>query len=86
MGLFTGLLMLPLAPVRGVVWIAEQVHDQADREVSDPSEIHQQLAELDEARAAGGISPQECAAAEEQLVAELIRLRGGYGGPPEIGR
>lgn len=86
MGLFSGLLMLPLAPVRGVVWIAEQVYDQADREISDPSEILQQLAELDEARNSGEISAQECADAEKRLVAELMRLRGGYGGPPELGR
>jgi hypothetical protein len=76
--------MLPLAPVRGAVWIAEQVHDQANREVSDPSEILRQLAELDEARGAGEITAQECAGAEERLVAELMRLRGGYGGPPEL--
>ena len=33
MGLFTGLLTLPLAPVRGVVWIAEQVTDEVDRQL-----------------------------------------------------
>jgi hypothetical protein len=85
MGLFTGLLMLPLAPVRGVTWIAEQVLDLAEREVSgDQSEIVQQLAELDEARSAGVIPEQECADIEERLVAELMRLRSGYGGFPEM--
>ena len=29
MGLFTGLLGLPLAPLRGTVWVAEQVLQQA---------------------------------------------------------
>ena len=32
MGLFTGLLTLPLAPVRGTVWIAEQLAAEAERE------------------------------------------------------
>ena len=31
MGLITGLLTLPLAPVRGTVWVAEQIHDQAEQ-------------------------------------------------------
>lgn len=85
MGLFTGLLTLPLSPVRGVTWIAEQILNLADREVSgDPSEIVQQLAELDEARRAGKISEQECADMEDRLVAELMRLRSGDGGFPEM--
>src|SRR5205085_6726563 len=37
MGLFTGLLMLPLAPVRGTVWIAEQIREEAERQL-DPNE------------------------------------------------
>jgi hypothetical protein len=78
-GIFTGLLTLPLAPVRGVAWIGEQVLDQATREARDPAEISQRLAELDEARAAGEISDEECAAAEDQLVAELMRAREAYG-------
>lgn len=79
MGVFTGLLTLPLAPVRGVAWIGEQVLDQATREAADPAEIYQELAELDEARAAGEISEQECAAAEDRLVADLMQARESRG-------
>ena len=39
MGLFTGLLTLPLAPVRGVVWVAEQVAQEADRQLYDEDRI-----------------------------------------------
>jgi hypothetical protein len=81
MGLFTGLITLPLAPVRGVAWIGEQVLEQATREVSDPAEISQRLADLEEAVAAGEISEEEHAEAEEQLVAKLMRSRCG-GDPP----
>ncbi|HEU5419220.1 MAG TPA: gas vesicle protein GvpG [Streptosporangiaceae bacterium] len=75
MGVFTGLLTLPLAPVRGVAWIGERALDQATREMADPAEIYQQLAELDQARAAGEITGQECAAAEDRLVAGLMQAR-----------
>lgn len=84
MGLFTGLIMLPLAPVRGVAWLGERVLDQATREVSDPDQICQQLAELDEAAAAGEITARERAEAEERLVAELMWGRGSGGYPPEL--
>ena len=36
MGLISAILTAPLAPVKGVVWVAEQVHDQAMRELYDP--------------------------------------------------
>lgn len=86
MGLLTGLILLPLAPVRGVAWLAEQVLDQATQEEYDPYETYQQLAELDEARQAGAISAEECAAAEDALVAGLLRARSGLTGLPEARR
>jgi hypothetical protein len=49
MGLLTGLLTLPLAPVRGTIWIAERLLDEAERELNDPAAIEQRL---DEAEAA----------------------------------
>jgi Gas vesicle protein G len=58
MGLLTGLLGLPLAPVRGVVWLAEQIRQQAEDQYYDPARIRAQLDRIDEAppigRAAGG--------------------------------
>jgi len=81
--LFASLFTLPIAPVRGVVWLSEQVLDQATLEVNDPAAVYQRLAEIEEARAAGETSPQEAAEAEEQLVAQLMWARGG-GGQPEV--
>ena len=43
MGLITGLLTLPLAPVRGTVWIAEQIQEQAEGELYDEGAIQAQL-------------------------------------------
>jgi hypothetical protein len=47
MGLFTGLITLPLAPVRGVVWIAEQVMEEMERELYDEDSIRRELVQLD---------------------------------------
>lgn len=80
MGLFTGLITLPLAPVRGVVWLSEQLLDQANREAGDPAWIYQRLAEIDEARAAGEMSAEEADEAEEELVAQLIGTGDGFPG------
>ena len=50
MGVITGLLNLPLAPVRGVTWLAEQVQTQAEREWYDQVEnVGQGLMRLAEA-------------------------------------
>lgn len=79
MGLLTGLLTWPLAPLRGVWWLAEQVHEQAERTYYDPVSIRNQIAELDRALAAGEISEQKCAQAQEELIGRLL-ARGGAGG------
>ncbi len=47
MGLFTGLVTLPLAPVRGVVWVAEQVMEEIERELYDEDSIRRELVQLE---------------------------------------
>ena len=47
MGLFTTLLTLPLAPVRGVVWVTEQVADEIDRELYDEANIRREMLALE---------------------------------------
>jgi hypothetical protein len=76
MGLITGLLTLPLAPVRGTVWIAEQVQEQAEAELYDESAIRAALLELETAREAGELDEQELADAEDALVERLMEIRG----------
>ena len=56
MGLITGLLTLPLAPVRGTVWLAERIQEQAELEYYDESAILAGLREIDQARATGAVS------------------------------
>jgi Gas vesicle protein G len=78
-GLLTGLLGLPLAPVRGVVWLAEQIRDQAEEQYYDPVRIRAELDRVDEARRTGELSEQECAELEDELLQRLMagRRQGG---------
>jgi hypothetical protein len=72
MGLITGLLTLPLAPVRGTVWLAERIQEQADNELYDEGVIRSQLMEIEAAREAGEIDEEEATAAEDALLERLI--------------
>ena len=76
MGLITGLLTLPLAPVRGTVWLAERIQEQAEGELYDESAIRSGLMELEEAREAGSMAPEEIDAAENDLLERLMEIRG----------
>ena len=77
MGLFTGLLALPLAPVRGAVWIMEQVVEEADRQLHDPAAIRRDLLQLELDYEEGRISPEEHAEYEERLL-ERLALSAAY--------
>lgn len=76
MGLVSGLLMLPLAPVRGTVWLAERIQEQAEQEAGDESGIRMGLLELEAARASGDFDDQELDAAEDELLERLMQMRG----------
>ena len=76
MGLVTGLLGLPLAPVRGVIWLAEQVLEQAEEQFYDPARIRAQLEQVDEARRSGELSEEECVEIENELLQRLMYRRG----------
>jgi len=75
MGLITGLLTLPLAPVRGTMWIAERLQEQAESELYDESSIRAALQELDEARERGELDEEEIGAVEEELIQQLMAIR-----------
>ena len=72
MGLITQLLTLPIAPVRGVVWVAEQIQDEAESQYYDPAAIQAALEEVDARREAGLLTDEEAADLEEDLVQRLI--------------
>jgi hypothetical protein len=75
MGLISGLLTLPLAPVRGTVWLAERIQEQAEQELYDEDVIRGQLMEIDELRQSGEYDEEELAAAEDVLLERLLEAR-----------
>ena len=76
MGIVTGLLTLPLAPVRGVAWIAEQLAAEAERELyGDAETLRRELSELQHERVFGQIDDDEYAERETALLAKLAVLR-----------
>jgi Gas vesicle protein G len=84
MGLIMGLLTLPLAPVRGTVWLAEVIQAQAENAMDEESALQGALAELELAREQGELSDEEIEEAENELLDRLIAIRGiggqeGYG-------
>jgi hypothetical protein len=75
-GLITGLLTLPLAPVRATAWIAEKLLEQAEAEMYDESAIRTALIQLEELRDTGELDDDELDAAENALVERLMLIRG----------
>lgn len=76
MGLLTGLLGLPLAPIRGTIWVADQVLQEAERQYYDPATIRRSLEEVEQARQRGDLNEDEARALEEELIERLLH------GPP----
>jgi hypothetical protein len=72
MGLITGLLTWPLAPVRGVAWIAEQVRQEAERQWMDPGALQDALADVQARREAGLIDDAEADRLEDELIERLL--------------
>ena len=75
MGLFTTLVTLPLAPVRGAAWVAEQVAEEADRQMFDEARIRGQLLQLELDHEEGRVGDEERATMEDELLERLAIAR-----------
>ena len=62
---------LLLAPVKGIMWLAEQVQKEANSQLFDAAAIKARLAEIQELYDSGMISEAEFLKAEEKLLARL---------------
>ena len=71
MGLVTGLLTLPLAPARGLVWVLDQVVAEAEAELYDPWRIRRELAEASEALDRGELDEEQYELIEQELLERL---------------
>ncbi|MFF1562595.1 gas vesicle protein GvpG [Streptomyces sp. NPDC058293] len=75
MGLLGEVLLLPLAPVRGSLWVMEQVLTEAERQYYDPAAVRAALARLEERLEAGEIDDTTFDRMEDEL---LDRLEAGH--------
>jgi Gas vesicle protein G len=79
MGLIANVLLLPLVPVRGVLWVAEVLGDEADRRLAEQASPARMLEELAAAVASGQISPEEAEAREAEIIDLMLSGRAGPG-------
>ncbi|GHE78254.1 hypothetical protein GCM10017786_04850 [Amycolatopsis deserti] len=71
MGLLSGILGLPLLPVRGVIQLGELIRRRVDEELAAPVSIRRELEAAERRRAAGEISAEEEAAIQQQVLRRL---------------
>jgi hypothetical protein len=76
-GLLTGLLLLPLAPLRGPIWLAEKLAAYAEAELNDEQAVRRLLLEAEAALEAGEIDEAEFDAIEDELLDRLEAIREG---------
>jgi hypothetical protein len=72
MGLMKELVLLPVAPVRGTMWVAERIADEVEREQGGGAAAVRQLEEIEQAQSGGELDEREAAERQEQVVEEQI--------------
>jgi hypothetical protein len=75
MGLFKELALLPVAPLRGTVKVAEVLAEEADRRLYDEDNIKRELIQLEIDAEEGRIGDIERANMEEELMERLAVSR-----------
>jgi len=76
MGFLIDLLTFPvMGPIKGLVWIAKKVAEQAENELYNADKVRGQLVELELRLDLGEITEQEYLAAEEILLERLRVIR-----------
>jgi Gas vesicle protein G len=71
MGLIGGLLTLPLAPGRGLVWVLDQVVEEAEAQLHDPARIRAELADAEAALERGELDEETYEELERELLGRL---------------
>lgn len=77
MGVLSKLVLAPLAPVTGVIWLAEQLERQAAELYYSPDAIRAQLRELQAMYEHGEIDDNVLEEQETQLLARLSEVDHG---------
>ena len=71
MGFISGVLTLPLAPVRGLAWVAGQLQDEAESQLYDEDSIRAALLQLELDSDDGLVDESERAERENDLFERL---------------
>ena len=77
MGFLTGLILLPLTPLRGTIWLAERLAEVAERELDSDTTLRRLLLEAEMAYDSGDLSLEEYEQVEDELLERLERVREG---------
>ena len=80
MGFLANLILLPLAPLQGMVWLARLLQAIAEKELNDPEVLRSKLREAEEAHRRGEISADELDRVEDVIFSRLMALQGAEGG------
>ncbi|MDT8853867.1 gas vesicle protein GvpG [Paracoccaceae bacterium Fryx2] len=76
MSIILNTLLAPLiGPMKGLLWVAEQIKDQADAEIYDDSKILVELSELELRLDLGQIELEDFEAQEDVLLQRLQKVR-----------
>ena len=77
MGFLTGLILLPLAPLRGTIWLAERLAQVAERELDSDTTLRRLLVEAEMAFDSGELTLEEYEQVEDELLERLEHVRQG---------
>jgi len=75
MGFLTGLILLPLAPLRGTIWLAEKLTEVAERELDSEATFKRLLVEAEIAFESGELTEAEYEQVEDELLEQLELAR-----------
>lgn len=80
MGFLASVVLLPLAPLRGVLWVAQLLQELAANELTDPEILRSKLREAEDAHRRGEISDAELDRIEDAVFTQLVTMSKTRGG------
>jgi Gas vesicle protein G len=72
MGLIKEIVLLPFAPVRGTVWVAERIADEVEREQYGPENAVKKLDRIEEAKKRGELDEPEADKRQEEVIEQQV--------------
>jgi hypothetical protein len=85
LGLIKELVLLPGAPLRFTVWVADKVAEEADRKEYSPAAGVQKIEEVEKKRERGEIGEDEAAEIEGKILEQQVERAQPDGGDAGVG-